>query len=201
MIFSGEERLRVQVGNNEQRIGRLFHVVSHVTFHVTFVTSAPLFGCVSRGALDDFFLTSSSRDMTATVLSNAALEKKKSRGGLVPLAFSPEGLQGLHCIWEQSCEHTMTRRCGGRTFGASISLLHYVVYCLRGAYWSQSSCMGYIYIAFSAESGATQPRMTSTSIRCRGVHFIIVKGPPTREGPSPADGLVIHILGAEKFSS
>ena len=37
-------------------------------------------GCVSRGALDDFFLTSSSRDMTATVLSNAALEKKKNRG-------------------------------------------------------------------------------------------------------------------------
>ena len=34
-------------------------------------------GCVSRGAVDDFFLTSSSRDMTATVLSNAALEKKK----------------------------------------------------------------------------------------------------------------------------
>ena len=28
------------------------------------------------GALDDFFLASSSRDMTATVLSNAALEKK-----------------------------------------------------------------------------------------------------------------------------
>ena len=43
MIFSGEEHLRVQVGNNEQRIGRLFHVVSHVTFHATFVTSAPLF--------------------------------------------------------------------------------------------------------------------------------------------------------------
>ena len=33
--------------------------------------------CVSWGALDDFFLTSSSRDMTATVLSNAALEEKK----------------------------------------------------------------------------------------------------------------------------
>ena len=32
--------------------------------------------CGSRGALADFFLTSSSRDMTATVLSNAALEKK-----------------------------------------------------------------------------------------------------------------------------
>ena len=31
------------MGNYEQRIGRLFHVVSHVTFHVTFVTSAPLF--------------------------------------------------------------------------------------------------------------------------------------------------------------
>ena len=45
MIFSGEEHLRVQVGNYEQTIGRLFHVVSHVTFHVTFVTSAPLF-CV-----------------------------------------------------------------------------------------------------------------------------------------------------------
>ena len=32
--------------------------------------------CLSRGALVDFFLTRSSRDMTATVLSNAALEKK-----------------------------------------------------------------------------------------------------------------------------
>ena len=37
--------------------------------------------CVSRGALADFFLTSSSRDMTATVLSNAALEKKKVSKG------------------------------------------------------------------------------------------------------------------------
>ena len=33
--------------------------------------------CGFWGALDDFFLTSSSRDMTATVLSNAALEKKE----------------------------------------------------------------------------------------------------------------------------
>ena len=32
--------------------------------------------CGFWGAFDDFFLTSSSRDMTATVLSNAALEKK-----------------------------------------------------------------------------------------------------------------------------
>ncbi len=32
--------------------------------------------CFFWGALDGFFLTSSSRDMTATVLSNAALEKK-----------------------------------------------------------------------------------------------------------------------------
>ena len=43
MIFSGEEHLSVQVDNFEQRIGRLFHIVSHVTFHVTFVTLAPLF--------------------------------------------------------------------------------------------------------------------------------------------------------------
>ena len=65
-----------------------------VLFHVTFVTLAPLvcflfacfWGCFCvllfvfcfLGALDDFFLTSSSRDMTATVLSNAALEKKKA---------------------------------------------------------------------------------------------------------------------------
>ena len=65
-----------------------------VSFHVTYVTSAPwdwfvwfaLGACLVCvlcfvfcfwGALDDFFLTSSSRDMTATVLSNAALEKKK----------------------------------------------------------------------------------------------------------------------------
>ena len=43
MLFSGEGHLRVQEGNSEQWIGRLFHVVSHVTFHVTFVTLAPLF--------------------------------------------------------------------------------------------------------------------------------------------------------------
>ena len=33
--------------------------------------------CFRRGAFVDDFLTKSSRDMTATVLSNAALEKKK----------------------------------------------------------------------------------------------------------------------------
>ena len=70
-------------------------------FHVTFVTSAPLFCllvvvvlggfwfcvwcCGFWGALDDFFLTSSSRDMTATVLSNAALEKR-----IAPCVFQME---------------------------------------------------------------------------------------------------------------
>ena len=48
---------------------------------LVFLVGGVLFGCVlvcaSWGALDDFFLTSSSRDMTATVSSNAALEKKK----------------------------------------------------------------------------------------------------------------------------
>ena len=44
--------------------------------------------CASRGALDDFFLTSSSRDMTATVLSNAALEKKKSVATLESLVLA-----------------------------------------------------------------------------------------------------------------
>ena len=43
MIFSGEEHLSVQVDNYEQRIGRLFHIVFHDKFHVTFVTLAPLF--------------------------------------------------------------------------------------------------------------------------------------------------------------
>ena len=77
ILFSGQEHLRVQEGNSKQWIGRLFHVVSHVTFHVTYVTSAPLC-CVlfllvafvglgvclvrvlvlfPRGALVDFFLT------------------------------------------------------------------------------------------------------------------------------------------------
>ena len=45
MLFSEEGHLRVQEGNSKQWIGRPFHVVSHVTFHVTYVTSAPLF-CV-----------------------------------------------------------------------------------------------------------------------------------------------------------
>ena len=56
MIFSGEEQLRVQVGNFEWRIGRLFHVVFHVTFHVTFVTSAPLFCCLVVVVWGGFFV-------------------------------------------------------------------------------------------------------------------------------------------------
>ena len=87
MIFSGEEHLRVQVDNNEL-IGRLFHCfTSRLSLQLPcFVAWLLLFWggvcacvwfCGSWGALDDFFLTSSSRDMTATVLSNAALEKKK----------------------------------------------------------------------------------------------------------------------------
>ena len=61
--------------------------------------------------------------------------------------------------------------------------------------------MGCIYIAFSAKSGATQPRMTSTSIALPWRALHIVKGPPTREGPSPADGSVFLSHGAENFSS
>ena len=79
-------------GNLEQWIGRLFHVVSHVMFHVTFAAAAPpfcvlcvllwlglfCFGLVSQGSSCRLlFWLSFSRDMTATVLSNAALEEKK----------------------------------------------------------------------------------------------------------------------------
>ena len=81
-------------GYLEQWIGRLFHVVSHVMFHVTFAAAAPLFwvlrvllwlglfcfGLVFRGSsCRHLFWLSFSRDMTATVLSNAALEKKNSQ--------------------------------------------------------------------------------------------------------------------------
>ena len=96
-IFSGEGHMRVQEGKSELWIGRLFHVVSHVTFHVKHVTSAPLccvlfcwlflllgggvwfafWFCFPGELLLTSFWLSSSRDMTATVLSNAALEKKK----------------------------------------------------------------------------------------------------------------------------
>ena len=91
MIFSGEEHLRVQVGIMSRGSAGCFTLcfTSRFTSRLSlqlpcFVAWLLCFGGVCccafvfvslfLGALDDFFLTSSSRDMTATVLSNAALE-------------------------------------------------------------------------------------------------------------------------------
>ena len=49
--------------------------------------------------------------------------------------------------------------------------------------------------------GQSSPGWHQQALRCHGVHYITVKGPPTWEGPSPADGLVFLILGAGKYSS
>ena len=96
LLQSGGTHMRV---HGQEGIG-IGSIVS--LSHVALVTSAPLlsgvvwlvsFVCLWSclfsfvllfvfcfwGAVDDFFLTSSSRDMTATVLSNVALEKKKQQ--------------------------------------------------------------------------------------------------------------------------
>ena len=102
-------------------------------------------------------------------------------------------------FWEKRSERTSKRYggVGGYTFVASISLLIYVVYCLRGACWCQERYMArlhswfvYAYCFSSAESWATQPRITSNK-HCASVACTvsIVKGPPFWGGPPPTDVL------------
>ena len=65
--------------NEEKKKKCCFTVLRHAC-HISSLLSGWFVGCwyFHRGAFVDDFLTGSSRDVTATVLSNAALEKKEA---------------------------------------------------------------------------------------------------------------------------